>query len=180
MTKKVLVITSSFRKNGNTDILADQFAKGAGENGNDVEVIHLRDYKINYCMGCMACVELGRCVQKNDDFNSIFPKLMEADSICFAAPTYFYNIDGRMKTFFDRCVTIYGRMRDKDFYYLTASQSYSKTDIDSVFTAFHSFARCFSGIREKGSIYGVGSDNKGDVKSTPAYNDAYELGKTVD
>lgn len=178
MTKKVLVITSSFRKNGNTDILADQFARGARENGNDVEVIHLRDYKLNYCMGCWACVKLGRCIQK-DDFNALFPKLMEADAICFAAPTYFYNVDGRMKTFFDRCVTIYGRMTDKDFYYLTASQSYSKADIESVFTAFHGFARCFSGIREKGRVYGVGSDNKGDVKATPAFNEAYELGKTV-
>lgn len=55
---KVLVITSSFRKNGNTDILADQFAKGARENGNDVEAIHLRDHKLNFCMGCYACVKL--------------------------------------------------------------------------------------------------------------------------
>lgn len=94
MTKKVLIITSSFRRNGNTDILADQFAKGARENGNDVEIIHLRDYNINYCMGCGACVKLGRCIQK-DDFNSLFPKMMETDVICFAAPTYFYNVDGR-------------------------------------------------------------------------------------
>ena len=174
-----MVITSSSRKNGNTDILADQFAKGARENGNEVEVIHLRDYKLNYCLGCWACVKLGHCIQK-DDFNALFPKMMEADAICFAAPTYFYSIDGRMKTFFDRCVTIYGRMRDKDFYYLTASQSNSKADIESVFTTFHGFARCFSGIREKGRIYGVGSDAKGDVERTPAFEEAYKLGKNID
>lgn len=175
---KVLVITSSFRKHGNTDILAEQFAKGAQEKGNDVEVIYLRDYTLNFCMGCYACVKLGKCIQK-DDFNDIFPKMMEADVICFSSPTYFYSIDGRMKTLFDRCVTIYGKMKDKDFYYLTASQAFEKQDIESVFTAFHGFARCFDGINEKGRVYGVGSDERGDVKKTPAYEEAYELGKTV-
>lgn len=135
---KVLVISSSFRKKGNTDILADQFAKGAEENGNEVEVIRLRDYPLNFCMGCYACVKLGRCIQK-DGFNDLFPKMMAADAICFSAPTYFYSIDGRMKTLFDRCVTIYGKMKNKDFYYMTASQEFRKENIESVFTAVPRF-----------------------------------------
>lgn len=178
MKKKVLVITSSFRKNGNTDILASQFADGALKNGHEVEMVHLRDLKLNFCMGCYACVKLERCIQK-DDYNTLFPKMMDADAICFAAPTYFYSVDGRMKTLFDRCVTIYGKLKDKDFYYITASQDYERENIESVFTTFHGFARCFDGISEKGRIYGVGSDEKGDVRSTPAFNEAFELGKTV-
>lgn len=177
--KKVLLIASSSRKNGNTDLLAQQFAKGAEESGNKVEMLYLRDYKFGYCLGCWVCSNNGGdCVQK-DDINHLYPKLLEADVIVFAAPTYFYSIDGRMKTFFDRMVTIYGRMHDKDFYYITASQSNSREDIESVFTAFHGFARCFSDIREKGRIYGVGADKKGDVKNTAAYQEAYEMGKTI-
>lgn len=176
--KKVLVIASSSRKNGNTDILAHQFAKGAEEQGNEVETVFLRDYDISFCLGCWACKKIGKCVQK-DDFNLLWPKMMEADVVCFSAPTYFYSVDGRMKTFFDRCVTIYGKLAHKDFYYLTASHSSSRSDIESVFTAFHGFGRCFEDIREKGRVYGVGSNDKGDVTNTPAFQEAYELGKTI-
>lgn len=176
--KKVLIITSSTRKNGNSDILAQQFAKGAEDSNNSVEIIHLRNYKIDFCLGCWACTKLNKCIQK-DDFNDLWPKMMDADVICFSAPTYFYSIDGRMKTFFDRCVTIYGKMSNKDFYYLTSAQTDYNEDIESVFVTFHGFARCFSNIHEKGRIYGTNSDNKGDVKKTDAYNEAFEMGKKI-
>ena len=177
--KKILIIASSTRRNGNTDLLAQQFARGAEENGNQVEMLFLRDYTIDYCLGCWMCYNNnGDCIQK-DDIKKLYPKLIEADVIVFAAPTYFYSIDGRMQTFLDRMITTYGKMRDKDFYYITASQDSNRQSLESVFETFHGFARCFSEIREKGRIYGVGADLKGDVKSTPAYKEAYEMGKTI-
>ena len=55
MSKKVLIISASPRKGGNSDLLCDQFLKGAKEAGHDVEKVFLRDRKINYCIGCGVC-----------------------------------------------------------------------------------------------------------------------------
>ena len=53
--KKVLVISSSPRRGGNSDILCDEFVRGAKESGSDVEKIFLKDKKIGYCTGCGVC-----------------------------------------------------------------------------------------------------------------------------
>ena len=53
--KKILVISASPRKGGNSDLLCDQFAKGAREAGHEVEKIRLAEKKVGYCTGCYAC-----------------------------------------------------------------------------------------------------------------------------
>ena len=56
MSKKVLILSSTPRKNGNSEMLAEAFAKGAAENGNQVEMVYLRDKSYSFCKGCMACL----------------------------------------------------------------------------------------------------------------------------
>ena len=55
MSKKVLIVTSSLRKNSNSDALAEAFAKGAESAGNEVEILSLKGRDIAYCNGCLAC-----------------------------------------------------------------------------------------------------------------------------
>ena len=76
--KKVVVISTSLRHGSNSDMLADQFAKGAKAAGNEVEIISLVDKSIQFCKGCLACQKLGRCVI-NDDANEIMAKVLNAD-----------------------------------------------------------------------------------------------------
>jgi multimeric flavodoxin WrbA len=59
MTKKVLILSSSPRKGGNSDLLCDQFALGAQQAGHQPEKIFLKDKKINYCTGCGTCIDRG-------------------------------------------------------------------------------------------------------------------------
>ena len=87
MSKKVLVITSSFRKGGNSDSLAEAFANGAREAGNEVESISLADKTIGFCKGCLACGKTQKCVIK-DDAVEIAEKMKNADVIAFATPVY--------------------------------------------------------------------------------------------
>ena len=61
MNKKVLILSSSPRKGGNS-----AFAKGAQEAGNQVELVHLREKQYGFCKGCFACLKLGHCVIKDD------------------------------------------------------------------------------------------------------------------
>jgi multimeric flavodoxin WrbA len=100
--KKVLLLSGSHRKNGNSDLLCDQFMLGAKESGHQAEKIIIRDKKINYCLACDACKRNGgTCVQK-DDMNEILDKMMAADVFVLATPVYFYSMSAQMKTMIDR------------------------------------------------------------------------------
>ena len=66
MSKKVLIISTSPRKGGNSDTLAEEFARGAREAGHEVEKIGLWDKTIGFCRGCLACQKTGRCVIHDD------------------------------------------------------------------------------------------------------------------
>ena len=69
--KKVLVISSSPRKNGNSDLLAREFERGAREAGNEVEFISLREKKIGYCLACNYCHSHGNvCAVLASDSNA--------------------------------------------------------------------------------------------------------------
>jgi hypothetical protein len=98
MSKKILVISASLRNGSNSDMLADEFMRGALESGNKAEKITLRGKSINFCKGCLACQKTGKCVI-NDDMAEILPKMQQADVICFASPVYFYDMCGQLKTF---------------------------------------------------------------------------------
>ena len=101
MSKKILVISTSPRKNGNSDLLADEFVRGAQEAGHQVEKISLYDKTISFCRGCLSCLNTQRCVI-HDDADTIAQKMKAADSIVFATPVYYYGMCGQMKTMLDR------------------------------------------------------------------------------
>ena len=66
MAKKVLIISTSLRGGSNSDILANECAKGAKEAGHDVELLSLKGKDIKYCIGCLSCQRTGICVLKDD------------------------------------------------------------------------------------------------------------------
>ena len=101
MSKKVLILSASPRKGGNSDLLCDQFAKGAEEAGHQVEKIRVQERSIAPCMACYACRNSGVCVQK-DDMAAILEKMVQADVLVLATPVYFYSMDGQLKTLIDR------------------------------------------------------------------------------
>jgi multimeric flavodoxin WrbA len=67
MSKRILALLSSGRKDGNSDILCGEFMKGAEEAGHGTEIIYIRDKKVNGCMGCLVCQQNGGiCIQNHD------------------------------------------------------------------------------------------------------------------
>lgn len=97
MSKKVLILSSSPRRGGNSDTLCDEFLRGAQEAGHEVEKIFLKDKTIHYCTGCGVCNEGKPCPQK-DDAPEIVRKMVAADVIVLATPVYFYTMSAQMKT----------------------------------------------------------------------------------
>ena len=107
MSKTVLIVSSSPRKDGNSETLADAFAQGAREAGHSVETVRLREKQLGFCKGCLACLKLGRCVIQ-DDAVEIAAKMHDADVLVFATPVYYYSVCGQLKTMLDRANPLFG------------------------------------------------------------------------
>lgn len=177
--KNVLIISASPRKGGNSDILCDRFMEGASESGHKVEKIFLASKNIGYCRGCGVCNTTHKCVQK-DDMAEILDKMVKADVIVLATPVYFYTMDGQMKTFIDRTVPRYTEITGKDFYFIMTAADTDKENLTRTSEAFRGFTEdCLEKAFEAGIIYGVGAWKVGEIKSTPAYDEAYEMGKSI-
>ena len=179
MAKNVVVLFASPRKGGNSDLLCDQFIRGATEAGHQVEKIFLRDKRINYCTACDACQRNGgKCVQ-TDDMADILDKMISADVIVMATPVYFYTMNGQMKTLIDRNYARYTKISGKDFYFVMTAAVGSKNLLERTLESFRGFTSCLIGAKEKGVIYGTGAWNIGDIKKSPAMGQAYEMGKNA-
>lgn len=180
MSKKVLIISSSPRKGGNSDTLCDKFKQGAESVGNTVEKIFLRDKKINYCTGCGYCNtnNYTGCSQK-DDMTEILEKMINADVIVFGTPVYFYTMSGQLKTFIDRCCACYTHIKGKDFYYIMTSADANSHAMDRVLNEFEGLMDCLSGASQKGAIIATGVWEKGEVNQTIYPQQAFDMGKSV-
>lgn len=174
MSKNILLISSSPRKNANSDILCDEFMRGADESGHQVEKIRLVDSDINYCIGCCTCIgKPGSCVQ-SDDMNGILQKILVADVLVFASPVYFHSFNGHMKTFMDRVCPIYPLIHGKDVYFMVAAAG-GNLPVDNAFKTFRIFTDCLD-VEEKGTLAVTGVWNEGGVKGNSALDDAYKMG----
>ena len=92
MAKKVLILSGSPRHGGNSDILCDQFLKGAVDAGNDVEKYFISAHNIGYCSACYYCRDHEGVCCKKDDMNALMPKILDADVLVFSSPVYMYSI----------------------------------------------------------------------------------------
>lgn len=102
---KILCLSCSPRKKGNTAILLEEVLKGAAEEGAETELISLAGKDIRGCDGCYACITKGEC-HIEDDMQMINRKFIEADGIVFGVPIYFYGMTAQAKTVIDRTFSL--------------------------------------------------------------------------
>lgn len=179
MAKKVLILSSSPRRGGNSDRLCDRFMAGAQQAGHEVEKIFLKDRRIGYCTGCGACYGgAGPCPQK-DDAAGVIGKMVEADVIVMATPVYFYTLSAQMKTLIDRCCSEYLRMSNKEFYFIITAAEQDKGAMERMIEGFRGFLDCLEGARERDTIYGLGVWKMHEIDGHPALHEAYEAGRKL-
>lgn len=166
------------RKGGNSDLLSDEFIRGAQEAGHETEKIYLKDKKINGCLGCCACHRNGGCVQK-DYMQELYKKMKEADVIAFASPAYFYTWNAQMKTVINRTFAVEPALKNKSFCMISAGQAPEEKYMATMIDSFRKYIACFrvGGNREGGYIFGYSTSAPGDVVGTPAMERAYSMGQ---
>lgn len=177
MSKKILILSGSPRKGGNSDLLCDEFMRGAREAGHSVEKIRVSEKKIAPCSGCYYCRQSGGVCAHKDDMAEVLQKMIDADVIVLASPVYFYSIDAQLKAVIDRTVARWLEVENKEFYYIVTMADEALESADTTLACFRGYADCVKGAREMGVIVGSGVYEPGKVKSTPAMKQAYEMGK---
>ncbi len=179
MGKKVLIISTSLRKNGNSDMLARSFANGAEAAGNDVEIVSLADKQIAFCRGCFACQKTGKCII-NDDAVQITEKIAEAEVVVWATPIYYYEMTGQMKTMIDRANALFVKdYKFRDIYMLSAAAEEDSSACERAITGLKGWIACFPESRFAGSVFAGGVTDKGDISGHKALDEAYDLGRNA-
>lgn len=179
MNKKVLILSGSPRKGGNSDLLCEEFARGARESGNKVENIRVATQNIHPCSACYYCRDHGgECIHK-DDMTALLQKMIDADVIVLASPIYFYSISAQLKAVIDRTVARWLQVKNKEFYSIVTMADAHTASADTALACLRGYADCVSGAVEKGVIIGSSVYEPGEVKHTPAMQQAYQMGKNV-
>ena len=178
--KNILIISTSLRKDSNSEVLADEFAKGANEAGNAVESINLTDKNIGFCRGCLACQKTHKCVIR-DDMIELAEKAKNADVLVFATPIYYYGMSGQMKTLLDRCNPIFGSdYRFREIYLLATATDEDESAMDGAVTGLKGWISCFGKAELTKVICGTGVSDSDEMKSHPELcQTAYQAGLKI-
>ena len=179
MSKKVLILSSSPRKGGNSETLAAAFARGAQEAGHQVETVYLREKQYGFCKGCFACLKLGHCVIK-DDAVEIVSQMHDADVLVFATPVYYYSVSGQLKTMLDRANPLF----DKDYaftkaYLLATAAEDEPETVEGTKKAVQGWVDCFPHCQLVETIFAGGVNDIGEIAGHPALERAYQAGKEI-
>jgi len=161
---KVLGISCSPRKNGNTDILVQAALEKAKEEGAEIEFITLAGKNIKPCDACYACRTTGQC-HIDDDMQELYDKMAEADGLVFGSPVYFWSVSAQAKALIDRTFA-YSPQRNLKNKPAGAVVSQGRDGSSSALQTFYSF---FMGHRMiiVGNAAGFGNE-KGIVKKDEA------------
>ena len=182
MSKNIVILNGSPRKNGNTSMLVKAFTEGAESAGNTVTEFFLGEMNIHGCKGCFggnSSLECP-CVQK-DDMSQIYPAVKECDVVVLASPLYYWNMSSQIRTAVDRLFALeegkenFLRGRDKSSALLMAAEGNGFEDVVVYFDHLMEHLRW----KNLGHVLAGGNMNDGDIKDKPEIQKAYELGKSI-
>lgn len=103
---KILGLNGSDRRLGNTEILVKEALMGAEEEGAQVEILKLTDYKVSACDGLAPCVFGSKRCTLDDDLNFILDKIFESDGLVMGVPCYILESTAIIKQIIDRVFSI--------------------------------------------------------------------------
>ena len=175
---KILVITGSPRKNGNSNTLAENFIKGAEEAGHTVVRFDSAFKNVHPCVACNKCGMNGQCVFK-DDFEFVKANIIDADTVVFATPMYYFGISAQIKAVIDRFYALNGQIHvPKKAVLLMTYADTSEKEAQPIISHYESLIK-YLGWSDAGKVIAPGVWPEGAVKYTKYPEDAYTLGKSL-
>lgn len=181
MSKNILVITGSPRKEGNSAMLAEAFAKGAREKGHAVTLFNASK-NIGGCQACDTCWSTGRACSFVDAFTKLEPLLEKADSIVFATPLYWFSFPAQIKAAIDRLYAYVSPkalrpLKIKESALLACAGDAEAHVFDGLVTSFENIAQ-FLNWHNAGILSFLSVMEAGDILKTDALEKAEQFGKS--
>ena len=174
---KVLGISGSPRKSGNTDILLGEALAGARKAGAETELVVVRDWQIQPCEGCRTCAREGKCHIK-DDMQVLYPKLLNTDGMIYGTPVYMWSMTGMLKIFLERTTALgfpQRRLANKVGGIIVVAGRTGVTLTSSLFYVYFANMQMFATDYVNGF-----AEDKGSIrKDKHAMKSAWELGRQV-
>lgn len=99
--KRIIGISGSPRKGGNTDLLLDEALKAARSKGAKTKKIILSELNFSPCMECENIRKDGVCILK-DDLRMLYSEIENSDGIILASPIFFGSVSAQTKMMIDR------------------------------------------------------------------------------
>lgn len=159
----IIAVCGSPRK-GNTEFILKRILTKANELGASVELVLLREKRIEFCDGCLRYDSSNKC-EIRDDMQIIYPKLESADLIIFGSPNYFSNMSGIMKNFIDRLNPYYKSLNGKKMVIAIIGQKNDNNSVRKVIDNFEVIADSFK-MSLVGDLYLVARDPQ-DIENNP-------------
>ena len=166
--KNVLILEGSPRPNGNSHLLSDALARGAEEAGPTVTRIAAARKRGNG----------GACVQ-TDDMAEIREAMLAADIIVLASPIYFYSMPAQLKAVLDRTYAFYSQLAGKTFCFLVTCAAPDDALTETMLASLRGFTCRVPEAVEGGVILGTNANDAGDIRNSPAMDQAYQLGRDL-
>lgn len=179
MSKKILVLTGSPRKGGNSDLLADAFIQGAARSGHIVERFDAGRKKIMGCKACNTCFKKGNACSFDDDFNSLASLLEKADAVVFVTPLYWFTFTAQLKAAIDKMYSFTLVQRPlpiKECMLLACAETENEAEFNGLITSYQHIA-AYQEWQDKGFLIATKVSEIGDILQTDALAKAERLGR---
>lgn len=176
---KIVVLEGSPNQNGSSNILADNFIRGAEERGHTVDVIDATRVRVSPCTGCVTCGYDGPCAQQ-DDMEQIKTAILDADMLVFVTPLYYYGMSAQLKTLIDRFCAFNGSIQRKHMKSALLTVAWNSADwtFDALEAHYHTLVR-YLNFQDQGMILGLGCGTVSMTGGSKYPQKAYEFGKAL-
>lgn len=179
--KNILIITGSARVQGNSELLAESFAKGAREAGHIVTIFQSGQNRMSGCLYCDACWSTGKPCVVEDNFDKLWPLLEQADMLVFCSPLYWYAYSGHIKNAMDRMYAYSkkDKLRDlkiKETMLLMCGESWFKKSFDGPAESYRQMIG-YKGWKDRGRLFVTSVHEKGKIIGNSSLKTAEKMGR---
>ena len=176
---KIVVLEGSPNRRGSSNLLADEFIRGAKEAGHAVEVIDAAHADLRPCAGCVRCGYEGPCAQK-DDMELFRRQILAADMLVFVTPLYYYGMSAQLKTMIDRFCAFNSSIQRRHMKsaLLTAAWNSDDWTFEALEAHYKTLVR-YLNLQDMGMVLGYGCGTPSMTERSAFPKQAYLLGKRL-
>lgn len=176
---EITVLQGSPHKNGSSNILANEFIKGAKEVGHSITVLDAAHMDMHPCLGCGHCGMNGACVHK-DENQTIRDTLLSSDMVVFVTPIYYFGVSAQLKMVIDRFYSYTMKLSEKQLKAALITAAWDDNDDVMPYCASHYEKLCrYMNFENCGMVLGTGCGSTEMTKNSLHMQEAYQLGKSV-